>query len=1271
MLALDDIKGNPLSGVRILHPTLRFKDDTGPILLEAATMHLRYSAFDLLAGRRAEIAVEIDRPILRFSRRYDGSLRTPRWNPGPPSRRQARGFDFLVRLRDAEVRFPEAEYAIQGLALNASASTGRPTKVDVRSLTWRSGPYHSVLQAFAADLAVDDSVHVRVRELRTPDIALRGRADWKRNTPNRPDARLVTASIERVRWGWLAEVFRNKTFDVPGEGAFVVQAIGDREWTGHVRTRSEWDGLPIQAAGDFVWKDRAFRVEPLEGTSPAGNLVGRLAWSKQGWEIGGEAEHADPSQWSAIGVDGWPAGDLAGRFRYQVDTRARPHSRLVAQLESSQWAGWRTDSGGVVVEFPAVGPDSFSVRALRRGGEMTLLGAADNGAWGGRYRIERFPLDEWPDGRASGIKGTLATGEGTVTGHSGILDVTGDLTGVTTDWLGARMARWRLDGVAGTLLPKPDLVANARLEDVMFLGLHFDSVAAPVHLGDQNLDFAGLQAFAGDTLVGMDAHADWDGGGWRLEASRASMKSSGFAWTVEPPLRISGNPQGVTFDHLVATDGPARVHVEGRWATPGGSYDFTARAEHLDLGRLGLPKEWRLSGKADAELKVGGISGDPRWEAVAQATRPGYQGHAADSMSVALTGGPARLDVRSFAWMMDGGVVRAQGRVDDMPKAWPATLTGDGVVAWIADAMRWDGTVVAERAPLDSIGRIAPRAYGVSGRVDGKLTVAGRPGRPELALEIAGRPLAWRGARVDEITARAGYRDGRLVVSELRMAREGVGSLISGEMPLVLAVGRPIVVPNEPMHWSVDVPEGDLALVPLFVPQIGRATGRFTIDAQVAGTPKDPRLTGAARIIDGHNVRLAGREEVLQDLYASFTLGESLITLDSLRARQVTRQGLPGAVAASGALRISDRGLEGYRFDVKMRDFTALETGSYAARFDGDFVITDGPRVGDQVIPRVEGVVEVLRAVVLYDFTRQTEVQQVAASTQRLYWVYKLEVHAKDNLRWQPEDADIEFSADLEVQQTLDDLTIFGEMEALRGSYYFLSNRFNIERARLTFDDVGGIDPVIDAEATTKLRVNPEELGGVGTSTSGTQTATITVVIQGRASEPTFNFSGEGTNLTLDDDQVLQALTVGRYLPGGVGQQTVGSVDSWFTQRLMRTLSPELSRAFRGYLTDWEIARETGGLLRGSGDLVVGVGIPVTSDLAFRVRSRVPGTATTSLASDVTDVDLIERSLEAEYRLTRFISVTSEVAQPRSAATTTTSINAARYNVKLRARWEY
>src|SRR5262249_6205546 len=148
--------------------------------------------------------------------------------------------------------------------------------------------------------------------------------------------------------------------------------------------------------------------------------------------------------------------------------------------------------------------------------------------------------------------------------------------------------------------------------------------------------------------------------------------------------------------------------------------------------------------------------------------------------------------------------------------------------------------------------------------------------------------------------------------------------------------------------------------------------------------------------------------------------------------------------------------------------------------------------------------VEIRRAVILWDFTRQSEAEQVQASTQRLNWTYRLHVHANDNLRWQPADGDIEFSADLNLDQTPEKLVMFGDMQSLRGSYYFLSNRFTVTNAQLTFDDVGGIDPTVDATATTRLTPT---YATTASSTTPTSTGdeqhvphTITVHITGRSS---------------------------------------------------------------------------------------------------------------------------------------------------------------------------
>jgi len=1269
-LSVGAVRGNPLSAVEVLEPRLHFRGEDGPPLLEARAMRLRYSTLALFTGRRGALVIELDRPVVRLARGPDGRLRLPVWKAETRARARGPGrvFDLALRIRDGDLLLPRREMSIEDFDLEADIATGAPTRVEVRSLAWKTGFHGLALERLQASVVVGDSVRVEVAELRGSDLTLRGRAQWMSGGSEKQ----VDARIERVRWSWLARVFDNATLDVPGEGDFEVVARGDRAWAGEVRARGLWAGLALDSRGGFGWHDGRLLLEPLSGRSDAGELVGgRLAWSKQGWEVEGTARRANPAHWGVVGIKEWPAGDLNGRFRYGVDTpgaRGATASRLNARLSPSSWAGWSVDSGVVVVEMPASAPDSFRLLVRRRGGQLALSAQVDSTGWSGPYRITRFPLDEWPDGRASGLTGLLAEGEGRVDVRRGVMQVTGALEGHTTRWLGLETARWRLDEVRGRLLPTPDLEARARLEDVLYLGIHFDSVSTAIHLGDRSLTFPGLEAWAGDTLVTLSAGAEWGEETWRLVGTRASARSGQFDWVAEPPVEISGDAEGVTFHRLAAADGDARLSITGRWAVPGGSYDWRARAGGLRLDRLGLPPELGVGGVADVDLSVTGGSGDPHWVLRGRALGPEAQGHRADSLRLSLSGASSRLGVENLQLMLGGGSFAAQGQVWDTARPWPDTLTAAGVVRWLADAKQWTGGARADDLPLDRLARFSGSDAGWSGRLQGVLTLGGRPGKPEFSLTLETRPVSWRNVRMDEITARAEYREKRFRLAPLRMIRDLAVSEVSGELDVDLALGRVPQVLDAPMRWRVDLPNGDLALVPLLVPQIGAATGRFEIDGEVRGTPRKPQLFGQARIDDG-KLRIAGREEVLEGVRAAFRFDGGRVALDSLQAELRTQQGDPGRVRGHGAIELRDGADPTYRFDVALRDFTALETGLYAARFDGDFHIVNGAGVRGHVLPHVTSDnVEIRRAVILYDFARQTEEQQVQASTQPLYWTYRIQIHANDNLRWQPPDGDIEFSADLSLDQSPDKLLIFGDMEALRGTYYFLSNRFTVNRATLTFDDVGGVDPLVDAEAITRLELSrPAEVTAGSIGNGEEKSTNITVAIQGRSSRPSVQFESEPAEL--DQAQILRELTVGRFVEG----EQVRTVDSYLTRTISRQLSAELSRTFRGYLTDWEIASQTGGGL-GQGDLLVGVGSQLTPRLRFGVRQRVPGTGryTPSTSASTSTPTLVERDIEAEYRISRFFYFTSQLTQKRTVTGSTSAISGSPdFNVNLKARWEY
>jgi hypothetical protein len=1260
VLRLGDLRGNPLTGVRVLRPVVRFRDDDTPVL-EASDIRLHYSAWGLLTGGKGPIEVEINDPVIQLPTRPDGSMRLPVWRSSGSGGGKGRALAIGVTIRRASVRLPVLKPGIEGLDLRARVRLGFGTLVDVDQMSWRSGPWGNALQNLRGQLDAGDSVRVRIDELRSSDLDMRARAAWKSGEAHRR----VQLSVDRVRWAWLAKVFDNGVFDVPGQARIEASAEGDSRWRGRFRTSLDWNGLTADGRGGFSLAGRTIQVDSIEATSSGGKLAGRFEMVGKRWLVDARAEHSDPRTWKAFHLSGWPEGDLSGAF--QIRENERHDLDLTARLGSSVLAGWHADSARVHYMGPQATTDSFTVAFFRRGGQANLWAGTRSWGWEGSWQAERFPLDEWPDGRASGLSGTLLAGRGGVVSRGSGLQVDGALEGESSVWLGARMARWRLGGVSGRLLPSPDLVAVARLEDFTFLGLHFDSSLVDFHLGDRQAALRKVSAFAGDTVLTLGGTTTWSAGGWDMSLDRAEAVSSQFHWTADPPLLLAGDPRGAEFERCLAHDRDARFEARGRWAAPGGEYGFDATVSRLDVGRIGLPTEWQLGGTADARLSVRGINGDPTWTFESLCRSPGQGGHRADSLALELAGQRHRLEVRRAVLFVDGGRLDASGRIEDTARPWPDTLTGPGVVRWLADAGRWSARARVVGLGLEDVDRLLRQPIGWSGRLNGELTLSGRPADPSFEARAEVRPFGWRDFSVDAASLQARFDARRLQVEELRLTRGQVSSRVSGGLPLRLALGEPPTLLEAPMDWTVDIPNGDLALLPVFVPQIGWGRGRFDLHAKLAGTPKSPQLAGTMAVRDGA-IRLAGREEILDRLAADFHFDQSRITLDSLRARE----GAQGTVRARGVVNLRGLALQGYRFDLGLRQFTATEEGLYAAEFDGDFVVTNGPKVSGSTLPQVTGKVDLHSAAVLFDFANQSETQQLAATTQPLFWTYRVQLEATRNLHWQPPDGDIEFSADLTLEQTPDSLQIYGDLTSLRGTYYFLSNRFDVARANLTFDNESGVNPQLDIEASAKVVPTQEPIStdlSESSSTSANRTHTVTARISGRAAEPVVEFSSDPADW--DEPRILRELTVGRFFDARQGGVQLGDpLDNYLTRAINRTVSAEMSRAFRGYISEWELERERGGLLRGEGDLVLGVGSQITPNISLRYRQRVPGLTrpTTTLTGDIEDT--FERDVEAEYRLNRFFYVTTELTQHRTVLGSITQ-PATDFNVNLKARWEY
>jgi translocation and assembly module TamB len=258
---------------------------------------------------------------------------------------------------------------------------------------------------------------------------------------------------------------------------------------------------------------------------------------------------------------------------------------------------------------------------------------------------------------------------------------------------------------------------------------------------------------------------------------------------------------------------------------------------------------------------------------------------------------------------------------------------------------------------------------------------------------------------------------------------------------------------------------------------------------------------------------------------------------------------------------------------------------------------------------------------------------------------------------WRTPNANVELKADLTVSQTLDDWRVWGTVESLRGTYYFLENKFAVDTGNLQFDQIEPLNPKVDATAHSDVP-------------SGTTSETVTITLSGRVRNPTVQLVSSPHALT--EQEIVQLMTVGRfgfglaagqrYAPGGEAI-VAGATGGQYLLRQMAQQFPEISPI----LGDLEVGTQVVEV-DGRGKPVPQIGINRYFTPEFRVRySQVLGSPSSGA------IGLNVRDLGAEYRISRIFFLTGEILERRtgSSSTPTVSQSELEYNLDLRARYEY
>jgi autotransporter translocation and assembly factor TamB len=171
---------------------------------------------------------------------------------------------------------------------------------------------------------------------------------------------------------------------------------------------------------------------------------------------------------------------------------------------------------------------------------------------------------------------------------------------------------------------------------------------------------------------------------------------------------------------------------------------------------------------------------------------------------------------------------------------------------------------------------------------------------------------------------------------------------------------------------------------------------------------------------------------------------------------------------------------------------------------------------------------------------------RVAAEKKPPAYALDLNVHIPKNCWLRNEAANIELRGLLRVLQQGGQLSLLGELETIRGSYFFYGNNFRIQRGLVSFDELTDINPQLNVEAWTEV-----------------ERERINLTIGGRLRSPTLSLTsssgyGEGDIIAL---LTLHRSSAGLDTLGAeevVRSQALGLFGSFLQEELSRKASSTL-----------------------------------------------------------------------------------------------------------------
>jgi hypothetical protein len=265
--------------------------------------------------------------------------------------------------------------------------------------------------------------------------------------------------------------------------------------------------------------------------------------------------------------------------------------------------------------------------------------------------------------------------------------------------------------------------------------------------------------------------------------------------------------------------------------------------------------------------------------------------------------------------------------------------------------------------------------------------------------------------------------------------------------------------------------DANLGLLQGFFPNI-RSTGRAALAATFAGPMRDPEV-GGTLTIDNGRIRHFALPHALESIRGAARFDSRGMSLDGLSAELGN-----GAVQFGGRLDKS-----GYR--LGRLDVTMVGTGMRLRFPEGMRSLVDASLAlqGTPEAAVLTGLVTVRDAEYrqpfnagggLFDFAGGGATPVSSSLQPTLPLRYDVRINAPSTLHVRNNLAVLDASANLQLQGTFDRPLLFGRAEVERGEVTFEGRRYVVTRGAIDFNNPVRIDPFVDVEAETRVRVPGE-----------------------------------------------------------------------------------------------------------------------------------------------------------------------------------------------------